>query len=175
MKVVFVTDGKRHFAEERMSDDQCCDDPTVSETELGIGLSRRRIVMMTCSLDFATVSFCRCIVKDDSDVRCCFKKNTELFDDALEHFVEEFLTLASDAGHVVEYVPEVVAESGGLEPLGNGSSSGDGEECSGEERQEECFDGRFQFAVEAHGDGAKLFEGELLSLLKQGSPFQGTE
>jgi hypothetical protein len=51
-----------------------------------------------------------------------------MFDGAFEHFVEEFLGLASDAGHVVKYLSEVIAESGDLYPFRNGSSSCDGDQ-----------------------------------------------
>ena len=94
-----------------------------------------------------------------------------MVDDTLEHFVEEFLTLASDVRYVVEYISEVIAESGGSYPSGHGSSSGDGEECSDDEWNEECSDGRFEFAIETFSDVVKEFEGELLSLLNHGSPF----
>jgi hypothetical protein len=94
-----------------------------------------------------------------------------MFEDTFEHFVEKFLGLASDAGHVVEYVSEVIAESGGSEPRGHGSSSGDGKECADEKRLEERFDLRFEFVVESVGDALENFEGGLLSLLIHGSSF----
>ena len=49
---------------------------------------------------------------------------------AFEHFIEEFLVLASGAGHVVKYFPKVIADLGGLEPLCNGSPSSNGEQCT---------------------------------------------
>ena len=127
--------------------------------------------MIPCTFDFTTVSFCGCIVEDDSDGCCRFKNITELFDDALKFFVEEFLALVLDAGHVVEYASVLFAESSGSEPSGNGSLSGDGEECSEDERKEKRCDGRFEFAVESFGNVVKKFEGVWLSCLKHGSPF----
>ena len=83
--------------------------------------------------------------------------------------------LASDAGHVVEYLSVVIAELGGSEPSGNGSSSCDGEECTEDERQEERFDLRFEFAGKSFGSGLEEFEGGSLSLMNHGSPFGGTD
>ena len=108
--------------------------------------------MLTCTFDFLSVSLCRRVVEYDSDGCCCSDSISEMFDDALEHFIEEFFARASDARHVVEYVSVVIAESGGLVPFGNGSSSSDSEECSDDERDEEHFDWRFEFAIEALTD-----------------------
>ena len=98
-----------------------------------------------------------------------------MFDDTFEHFVEEFFALASEARHMVKYVSVFFAETGGAYPSGNGASSCKGEKCSEDERQEESFDLRFEFAVESFGNVVKKFEGEFLSLLKHGSPFGGTD
>ena len=143
---------KRDFAEKRMRDNQCYHDPTVSETKRCIGLARSGIVMITCTFDFLSVSLCRRVVEYDSDGCCCSENISEMFDDALEHFIEELGSLASDAGHVVEYVSEVIAESSGLYPFGNGSSPSDSEQCSKNERDEERFDLRFEFAIKALTD-----------------------
>src|SRR5215469_3900169 len=86
-------------------------------------------------------------------------------------FVEEFLAIASDVRHVVEYVSVLFAECSGLYPFCNGSSSCDGEQGTEDERNEERFDRCFEFAVESFGDGLEKFEGGLLSLLNHGSPF----
>jgi len=47
---------------------------------------------------------------------------------------------------VVEYLSEVVAPLGGVNPFGNGSSC-DGEECPEEERKEKRFGWRFEFSA----------------------------
>jgi hypothetical protein len=72
---------------------------------------------------------------------------------------------------MVEYVSEVITESGGVYPFGNGSSSSDGKKCSDDEWYEERSDLRFEFAVKPPCDVLKEFEGALLSFLKHGSPF----
>jgi hypothetical protein len=94
-----------------------------------------------------------------------------MFENVFEHFVKEFLALASNTGHVVKYASEVIAEPGGSEPSGDGSSSSDGEQSAEEKRQEERFYGRFEFAIESFGEGLENFEGVLLSLLIHGSSF----
>ena len=72
---------------------------------------------------------------------------------------------------MVKYPSIVFAESGGSEPGGYGSSSGEGEQCADDERQEKRFDLRFEFAGESFGDGLKEFEGGMLSLQNHGSAF----
>ena len=65
---------------------------------------------------------------------------------------------------MVEYGPKVIADLGGAEPGGNGSSSGDGEEDTVEERQEKrlCFCA--YILGELLGEGVKEGNGLLSSL-----------
>ena len=60
---------------------------------------------------------------------------------------------------------------GGSEPSGYGSSSGEGEECAEEERQEKRLDWRVELAGEAFGEGLEKFEGGRLSLHNLGGSF----
>jgi hypothetical protein len=63
-------DGNRKgdFAKKRVGNDQYSNDPTVPVTKLGIGLSRRWIVMITSTFDLFAVTFRRRVVEYDSDV-----------------------------------------------------------------------------------------------------------
>ena len=67
------------------------------------------------------------------DVGCDLKGRYECFQNAVEHCKEEFRTLTSDLGHVVEGLLEIVADLSGLEPSDHGASSGDGGESAEDE------------------------------------------
>ena len=80
-------------------------------------------------------------------------------------------TLISIHQLVVTYPSVVLADPGGSEPSGYGSSSSEGEQCAENEWQEKRFDLRFEFAGESFGDGLEEFESGVLSLQNHGSSF----
>ena len=56
------------------------------------------LTLIACSFDVLAVSFRRRVIEDDSNGRGGGNCLSEMFENALEHFIEDFLGLASDTG-----------------------------------------------------------------------------